>query len=536
MSTERRMLQQGSILAFAGILTKLIGFIYRIPMANLLGNVGNGIYSVAFGIYNIALTLSSLSMPLAVSKLISTRLAKGEPENARRAFWDTLLFAAAVGFAAALVLWLGANELEALYKEPGLAKPLRVLAPTTFCVAFLGTFRGWFQGHGSMVPTAVSQVVEQIVNAVVSVLAAWQLTRIFADSEGVAAYGAAGGTIGTLAGAVAGLAIVVALFFRSGQTETLSDPSEEHGQIYRALILTVIPVVLSQTIYQIGYTIDDLIFANVMAAKGVAREEYQALQGIFNTQYNQMVNLPVSIATAMAASTVPGIVSAAVRRDKKETRRKITAVLKLNMAIAIPSAVGLAVLAEPIMGLLFTSLGEKEALAAHLLQTGSAAAVFYALSTITTAILQASDRMSLPVRHCAVSLTAHVGIVYVLLRFTNLGIYALIVGNVTFPLVVSLLNCRALKRELGYRFQMQRTFAVPLVCALLMGICAWGMSQLLIFAGAPLLVTVLGTIAVAIGIYGYCILRLHCFSDRQIAELPMGGRLLTLSKKLDGRI
>ena len=85
-NAKKSFLIQGSILAGAGIITKIIGFIYRIPMSNLLGDRGNGIYTVAFGIYNIALTLSSYSMPLAVSKLVAARLAKGETQNAKRIF------------------------------------------------------------------------------------------------------------------------------------------------------------------------------------------------------------------------------------------------------------------------------------------------------------------------------------------------------------------------------------------------------------------------------------------------------------------
>ena len=112
----------------------------------------------------------------------------------------------------------------------------------------------------------------------------------------------------------------------------------------------MIPVVLSQTIYQIGYTLDDFIFSNVMAVHHLTRPEVSALQGVFNTQYNQLVNLPVAIATALAASTVPGIVIASITGSRKAAHRKITSVLKLNMAVAIPCAVGLAVLAHPIMG------------------------------------------------------------------------------------------------------------------------------------------------------------------------------------------
>jgi len=535
-SSERNMIRQGGILAAAGIVTKIIGFAYRIPMANLLGNAGNGIYSVAYGIYNIALTLSSCSMPLAVAKMVSERAAKGDGRNSKRVFLDALMFAILMGGVAALVLRFGANTLETLYHRPGLAKPLRVLAPTTFVVALLGTFRGWSQGHCDMVPTAISQILEQIANAVVSVLAAWQLMRIYAADPQVSAYGAAGGTLGTLAGAVVGLVFIVILFVRTfpKETGTLNDvPAEEHSLIYRQLILTVVPVILSQTIYQIGYTLDDLIFGNIMAAKGFADAEVSAIQGVFNTQYNQMVNLPVAVATAMASSAVPGIVSARVTGSQKEVHGKITEVLKLNIAIAMPCAVGLAVLGSPIMRLLFTGLKDKQALAARLLLTGSSAAVFYALSTITTAVLQAGDHMKTPVWNCAASLAVHVALITLLLRFTNLGVYALVIGNVTFPLLVSWLNCRALTKKLGYRWHILRTFVVPLISSVFMGVFTWA-SYYLLSRVLPMWFSLLVSVALSVLVYGYAILRLHCFSDRQLADLPMGGRLLRLSKKLEG--
>lgn len=532
-SEERNMLLQGTILAAAGFITKIIGFVYRIPMANLLGNVGNGIYSVSFGIYNIALTLSSCSMPLAVSKLVSARVARGERQNARQAFFDALVFAVVLGSIAALVLHFGADALERLYAQPGLAKPLRVLAPTTFVVALLGTFRGWFQGHGNMVPTAISQILEQLANAVVSIVAAWQLIRIHAADPEVNAYGAAGGTVGTLAGAAVGLIFVVILFVHGKPrgSKTLEQP-ESHAQICRQLIFTIVPVVLSQTVYQIGYTLDDFIFSNVMAIRGLARPAVSALQGVFNTQYNQLVNLPVAIATALAASTVPGIVASYATGSRKTAHRKITAVVKLNMVVSIPCAVGLAILARPIMHLLFTSLHDQESLAVHLLQTGSSAAVFYALSTITTAILQASDHMVTPVRHCGYSLAIHVALVFFLLRFTNLGVYALILGNVSFPLLVSVLNCRSLTRKLGYCWKLSRTFGVPLVSGAAMGLVTWG-SYHLITLLFPMWMGLIGSIALSVPVYGCLILRLHCFSDRQLTDLPLGSRLLHLAKKLE---
>ena len=266
---KRSLFVQGSILALAGIITKIIGFVYRIPMANILGDQGNGIYSVAFGIYNIALTLSSYSLPQAVSKLISEKIAQEQYENKLRVFRRALIFTLITGTTACLVLWFGAGFLEGLYARQGLSRPLRVLAPTTFIVALLGVFRGFFQGHGDMRPTAASQIFEQIINAVVSIVAAYGLTQMYAGSSEVHSWAAAGGTLGTLSGAAAALlffAILTMTRWGSLSRGSLEDTHQKESDavIYKAVILTVIPIILSQTIYQIGNTIDDLIFGNLM--------------------------------------------------------------------------------------------------------------------------------------------------------------------------------------------------------------------------------------------------------------------------------
>lgn len=518
-------------MACAGILTKIIGFIYRIPMANLLGDQGNGIYSVAFGIYNIALTLSSYSLPLAVSKLVSYRTAKKEYKNARRVFRDSLFFAVIVGAAACILLYAGSGFLEELYHRPGLAKPLRVLAPTTFVVAILGVFRGFFQGHGNMVPTALSQIAEQIVNAIISVIATYQFMALFASSTEIYAYGAAGGTVGTLAGALTALLLFLWMFWlmrgtlRRREAKDTSRP-ERHGRIAGELVLTVLPIILSQTIYQIGYTIDDFLFGNLMAEKGLSDAVISSLQGVFNTQYNQLINLPVAVATAMAASTLPGIVKAGVQGGMGEVNQKIDSVIKFNMVIAFPSAVGLAVLGKPIVGLLFPRLTEYQELAASLLLTGSSAVIFYALSTITTSVLQGQNYMRIPVIHSAVSLVLHVCLVYALLKYTDLGVYALIIGNVSFPVLVSLLNMWSITARLRHRWNFRGIVVIPLISSAVMGVAA-ALVYRLFHALVPIdaLALLLG-IAAAVVVYAVMILKLRCFTRQELLDLPMGGRLV----------
>ncbi|MDD3368600.1 MAG: polysaccharide biosynthesis protein [Lachnospiraceae bacterium] len=533
--SKNALFLQGIILASAGIVTKIIGFIYRIPMANMLGEQGNGIYSVAFGIYNVALTLSSYSLPLAVSKMISGRLAKNEYQNAYRVYLQALFFAVAAGLVACTALFFGAGYLEELYNCAGLAKPLRVLAPTTFVVALLGVFRGFFQGHGNMVPTALSQIMEQIINAVVSIAATYQFMKAFQSSDSVAAYGAAGGTTGTLAGAIMALVVLAIIFIRQlgemrknkQQDETLA---ESTAHIYKMLLLTILPVILSQTIYQIGYTIDDLLFGSIMVAKGLTDEMASSLRGVFNTQYNQLINLPVAIASAMAASTIPSIVHSYVRNEIKEVHEKIDAVVKFNMVIAIPAAVGLTVLADPIISTLFPRLVTYHVMAVRLLETGSAAVIFYALSTITTAILQGSNYMRLPVIHSGISLLFHIGIVFVLLQFTELGVYGLVIANVVFPIMVSFLNCRALQKRLQYEWKIGRLFIRPVFSAVIMGIVVLGVYQVIFRMTGNIQIGLLTAVIAAVPVYGFLILRTGCFTREELEALPLGRKLLRFLK------
>ena len=475
--TRNSILLQGSILALAGLISKIIGFIYRIPMANIMGSDGNSLYSVAFGIYNIALTLSSYSMPLAVSKLMSARLAKKQYKDAHRLFLRALLFAAVAGFIACVVLYAGADVIAYLYKREGVERPLRILAPTVFIVALLGTCRGYFQGHKTMVPTAVSQVIEQIINAIVSVAASYGFMKACMVESEKSSYAAMGGTLGTLAGAFSALLIFVGLFFinRKTRKEELSQEdisTEDNLLIFKSILLTVIPVVISQTIYQFGYTLDDLLYGNIMFFKGIDKSVARSLQGVFNTQYNQMINLPVAIATSMASATLPSIVSSFTVGEHGRVKEKMSMVLKINMLIAIPSFVGLAVLADPIMSVLFPGLKEYHNTAVILLETGSLAVVFYALSTLSTSILQGCDHMKVPVIHSGISLVAHGIIVASLLFFTDLNVYALVIGNVTFPMLVCILNIRSIKKLIGYKMDYMHVFVLPLVSALVMGLLA----------------------------------------------------------------
>lgn len=471
---KRNFLVHGGILAMAGIIVRIIGMFYRIPLMNIIGSEGNGIYSVAYNIYNIMLVLSSYGLPMAVSKLISARFITKQYKNAAQVFRCSLTVSICTGGAAALILFFGAGVIEKLYRGvPGLAIPLRVLAPTIFLVAIMGVMRGFYQGQGTMIPTAVSQLVEQIMNAVVSILAAYLLTSAYKNSVETAAYGAAGGTMGTAFGALSGLILLVVIYilyrptFRRMIKKDKVSSVHSDKDVYKTIIITMIPIILGQTLYQISAVIDDAMFSNIMVGRNIS-SNIKADLGNFSSSYSLLIGIPQGVASAMSASMLPSIVASYTQGDNASVKDKIAQTIKTNMFIAIPSFVGLVTLGKPIIQLLFSRYNSTQG--AMMLKIGAIAVVFYTLATVTSSALQGIDKMNVPVKHSLISLVVHIVLVYFMLRWSRLGIYGIVIGNASFPILIFILNLKSLKEYIDYDLEYIRTFLIPLCCSVIMGI------------------------------------------------------------------
>ena len=472
------LLLQGSILAIAGILVRFIGLLYKVPMIRILGQEGIGYYNTAYEIYNIGLILSSYSLPLAMSKLIAARRVRRQYQDIRRVFFSGLTVSAAAGGLMTLLLLLGGDFITTvIFKSPSSALPLKVMAPTIFVFSIMGVIRGYFQGQGNMVPTSVSQIIEQVVHAAVSIAASYAFMVWFASRPNPKSYGAAGGTLGTLCGAVAALIYLAIrmLCFQRRNARTLRRPQkipvETWGNVYSALFLTLTPIILSQFVYQLSGSVDNSMFGQIMDAKGLTETQRATLLGVYGGEYRLLSNVPVAIASSLGASMIPSIVQSRTCHRLKEVRYKIRMTIKFNMLIAIPCAVGMGVLAGPIMELIFHDNSE---LSANLMRIGAPAVVFFSLSTVTNAVLQGIDRMSKSVSHSAISLVLHMILVYVMLAYLDWNVYGLVIGNVTFALVVCILNWFSIKRALRYRQEILTTFLLPLLASFFMGGAALG--------------------------------------------------------------
>lgn len=534
---------QGTILAAAGIIVRLIGMLYRIPLANILGDEGNGYYGSAFSVYSILLIVSSYSLPTAVSKMVATSMARKEYKNSVKILKAALFYGTVAGGLGAAVLWFGADFFAVKFLHmPYTRYALKSLAPTIWLIAYLGVFRGYFQGLGTMVPTALSQILEQVVNAVISLLAASKLFEAGLKADLVHGevgyaygFGAAGGTIGTGAGAAAAFLFILFLMAcyrpvmaRQAKRDR-SKRQDTYGEISQMLLLTVLPIVMSSVAYNVSTVIDNNIYASHMEAIGTQASGIASTWGVYSGKYHLLFNIPVAIANSLSSSLIPSLSRTVAERNKGQIVKKVSMVIRFSMVIAIPATVGLTVLAGPICNLLFTRSDNSNLI--QMMTYGSLAVLFFSLSTVTNAVLQGINHMRTPLKNAVIALVLHVAVLYVMLYGFKMGIYSVVYSNILFALFMCILNGRSISKFLRYRQEMKKTFVLPSVAALIMGGAALGVYKLSYLAVKSNILGVLLAVAVAVAVYGVLLLKLRCVDEAELTGMPGGTKLVRIAKK-----
>ena len=543
-SSKNNFIMQAGILAVAGIISRIIGLLYRGPLQSVIGNLGLGYYQSAYNYYTIILLISSYSIPSAISKAIAQKLGEKEYRNAHRLFHGAMIYVLVVGGIASLFLFFGAG----LFLDGGAVTVLRTFAPTIFVYGILGVLRGYFQAHKSMAQTSVSQILEQIANAVVSVGAAYLLIHIFMGSMEIpedqagqvtrATYGAVGSALGT------GMGVAVALLFMAGiyglnrgiilrRVQRDTHPYvDSYGQIFKTITMVVTPFILSTAIYNLSSTVNNSIYTkwypDIRKLDTVAIfEKY----GIFSGQALTISNIPIAFASAMAAAMLPTVAQLVAAKDKAGAREKVALAVKVTMLISIPCAVGLFVLARPVTALLFTNTAESEELATKLLMALAPSVIFYALSTLNSQILQGIGKLNAPIIHAATALGIQSVAAVALLFLTNLDLYSIAIANTLYSGIMCILNQYTVRKALGYRQEIKRTFVIPLIASLFMGAAAWAVYEGLFLLTNSKRISVIPAILVGAVVYFAFLLLLKGVTEKELRGFPKGYLLVKAAKK-----
>ena len=537
---QNGFIRQAGLLAAAGFISRIIGLLYVSPVTAIIGTVGLGYYSSAYNYYTIILLISSYSIPSAISKVIAQKLSLKEYRNAHRIFMCSLYYVLAVGLVAGLFLYFGAGLLA---EAPEEVVVLRVFAPTIFLYGMLGVLRGYFQAHRSMIQTSVSQILEQIVNAIVSIGAAYAFVKIAqkAMAEGgadnTAMYGAMGSALGTGAGVLAALLFMFGIYmlnrdyFHKRLYRDKSGKLDSYGEISGLIAGVVLPFILSTAAYNLSTALNTKIYTSVMIRyKDLESTLVSDRYGIFSGEAVKISNIPIAFASAMAAAIIPTIAQAVAAQKYEDAKDKIYSAVKTIMILSIPSAVGLFVLAKPVVGLLFPN--QNLEYAAGVLMALALSVILYALSTLTNSILQGIGKVNTPIIHAVIALLAQTAVLVPLLMGTDLDLYALVIASTVYSGVICVLNQLAVRKALGYRQEVFTTFVVPALASIFMGAAAWVVYEGLYLLTESNVISVVPSILVAVVVYFVLLILFKGVDEEELRGMPKGYLLVRMAKKM----
>ena len=521
-----------AVLTASTIIVKILGAVFKIPLSNIIGKAAMGDFGVAYNIYALLLTLSTAGLPVALSRMVSVADALGRRNQLRRTFRVARAAFFVLGMTSTLFMLIFSRYLADFMGSPEAEAAISMLAPALVCVCLMSAYRGYTQGLGDMVPTSISQIIETLCKVVFGLSAAWIL--IHRGHSG--STGAAGGIFGVTIGTVLGLIYIVPATLRMDRKRGKPSPSpdvpESRRQTLKELVVIGVPIIIGSCVLNLVAMVDTkMIFGRLQSALGYS---YETARGLYGTYFNSqtLYNLPSAFAVPMVTSAIPAIAAYVAERKTRDAAQVLGASLKLMNLLAMPMAVGMGVLAAPLMGGLY---GDTDPAAGAILSVLSAAGYGVCIMMISNAILQAYGYERLPIITIAIGGVCKIAVNYILLGNPGINIVGAAVGNVACYLVISLLNLLIIRRKAPDCPKLAPLFIRPLLASLLMGGCAWGIYTLLsrlfrtagLFQSGRMLFLVPAVLAVGAGVVLYLlfVILLKAITREELELVPKGDKL-----------
>ncbi len=530
--------KMAAILAGAGLVVRFIGFLYRLPLTNMIGDEGNGIYAAGYNIYNFFLIMSSAGLPVAISRMIAEKLALEEYGNARKIFRVSMLASGGLSLLFAILMAVGTYIFQryciATGNTDNLWYPsvwcLYTLSPTIFIVGVMAVYRGYFQGFQTTVPTALSQIIEQVFNAVFSVYFAWILIKYGVE------FGAAGGTAGTGIGAFSGLIILMAFYVRTikKRNEIFAQDKKNYriegsGEIVANLVKIAVPVITGTAIFSMTNFVDMVMVNSRLAAAGFDHNTIVKLYGQLNGKYVTLSTMPVAISTAIATAVIPSIAASMARREHDIVQSKVDTALRVTMMISIPAAGGLGALGTPILAMLFPKYAEG----GSLITVGSISVIFLALSQISTGVLQGIGKVKTPAFNALWGALVKIPVNYVLIAIPQINIIGAVISTTVCYIVCSILNFRALVKATGVKPDYTGMLLKPGFSALCMSVGAVAAYRGIYFLVPSNTFATLAAILIAMIVYFIAMILVKGFKREDLKMMPAGTRLIGFLEKIN---
>ena len=471
MTNRQRSLVGGiSILGIAGLICKVVGVLYRIPLANHIGPAGMGVYNQVFPTYNLMLAVSSAGIPVAISRMVAGSLARGQAWTARRTFRIALVILGLLGLVSTLAMYLFSERFAGATGTAGSRTGFVMIAPSLFFVCAMSAFRGYMQGQRRMWPTAISQLIEQVGKVAIALPLAY-----IGMERGGFVLGAAGALLGTTI--AEGLALVYMLVdywtVAPGMARAISrDITEPMGKkaIARELVVTAIPITIGASIVPLAGAVDSFMLVRQMQ---VYLPELEALSryGVYGLVLS-LINVPTALAMAMSSNLVPAISEKRARKDQAGVKRDAATGIRMAMVVGLPSSVGMSLLAYPILTLLFGREYSQAQLrmGADLLQISSLTIVVFTLVQATSGILQGMRKQRIPMYTLAAGIVVKIAINYTAVNVPEINIGGAPYASLACYILSGGLNLYYVIKYTGLTWSWRELVAKPSLATLVMAL------------------------------------------------------------------
>ena len=538
---KQNFLQGAALLAIATAIVKLIGAFYKLPLNMAIGAEGYSYFTTAYDIYSVMLLISTAGLPVAVSRMISQASTLEHYTRMRKIFRTSLVMFAIMGALTSVLMIFGAKPLANIMNQPDAWISIACLGPCGILICLMSAYRGYFNGQGNMAPTSVTQVIEAFVKLVVGLALAFMLIRM----TGSVAMAAGGAILGVTMGSALALVYMLAKFRPAYKSlpVTGEDPGTTKDTV-KELLTIAIPITIGSaglqllTVIESGLYMDRLVYliesgqymSHMVGGAVTAQKAAATLKGLFNMTQT-IFNMPCAFIIPIAVSVLPAVTSFLTLGDHKGVRETEESASRITGLLSLPCAVGLTVLARPIMALLGGYEGEQLELSAQFMAIQGITVFLYAIIQYTNALLQSHGYVNVPVINMLSSGVVRLVLVYVMVGNPNLGLMGAPLGAFIGYLLIAVLNLVAIQQKVEQKPKLLKNLLRPAMPALVMGVvvffCYKALVGVLGIDGSRVILAGL-PIAVGVVVYFVCVVLMKSITKEDCLLLPKGEKIAKL--------
>ena len=551
---KQTFLQGTAVLAMATVLVKLMGFLFKVPLNNIIGEDGFGYFNTAYDVYNVLLMISTTGLPVAMSRMISQAQTLGNHAQIKRIYRTSLYVFLTIGMVGSLGMLFFCRQLSVMVttNENSWAA-IAALAPCVLLICLVSAYRGFFQGQSNMTPTSVSQIFEAVTRLVVGLGLAWLVMKltgeaavraqgiVLAAGETAQDYGditlAAGGAIlGVTLGSLISVVYLHHKFRQSNQILSLGGGTAKSTRsTMKELLSIAVPITLGSAGLQIINLFDTMIYMRrLTGALQWTEKMADSAKGVYN--FCQTVfALPCSFIPTITIAVIPAITASLTRKDLAEAKATSESSVRTMALIAMPCAAGLFVMAEPVIRLLCSTYTEDRIqLAATMLAILGLTVIFNSLVLLLNAIMQAHGDVVTPVVNMLIGGIIKIIVNYILVGQPNLNIVGAPIGTFICYISITALDLIAMKRHISARPAIFKNIIRPGLASAIMGAATFMVYRVLSNAISSWKLACLLSLAFAVVLYAVLVVFLRCLTYEDCMLLPKGekiAKILRIRKK-----